>query len=225
MYCFKYTNTPDIESGLNLVIKDVYIDETVGFQYVNVFTKGQDQGQPNDCSSMVISLKNETSIILTIRLDEVIGNKRISSISVTSPAILSKVLSNSVTLISCTDWTHFWIELSETLITIGMGKGYGSFILASIRTAITLDIRQILIKNGLTNKINHFAITDTEGRKVKSSNTQCQSNAYYATLDGHPSTCVPLEETSNIIEYTLTNGNGIRSNDTNCKLIFHLKMR
>ncbi|CAD5126410.1 DgyrCDS14547 [Dimorphilus gyrociliatus] len=40
MYCFKYTNTPDIESGLNLVIKDVYIDETVGFQYVNVFTKG-----------------------------------------------------------------------------------------------------------------------------------------------------------------------------------------
>ncbi|CAD5126686.1 DgyrCDS14755 [Dimorphilus gyrociliatus] len=212
------------------------------FRAMRLKFKGEDQGEAYDCSSLIISFKSKLSIQFILKLDEIIGNSKISSIHLTGPAIISKVLTNSEPLISCTKWNELWIELSTTDVKVGLGKTYGSSILAVVESSFCLEITQILFKNGNGYNIkNHIQISDkgiqffnishrstfllvnitiAEGSTLADNTNDCHINPYYETLDKSILTCVALAKRNNILEYKLTNGNGTITNYTFNEIIF-----
>ncbi|CAD5126967.1 DgyrCDS14968 [Dimorphilus gyrociliatus] len=186
------------------------------FRAIKFQILGVNLGQTDDCSSFIIAFKSETSIQLTIKLNEIINNNKISSMEVTNQP---SIQISSLPLFSCDDWKSFWLEMSESHITFGLGMEYGISRLATISSAISIKPRQILFKNGLSNIKNGVRVVDEDGIKLENFYHDCTNNEYYKAIDPHIYTCTPLKERNSLFHYKLSNGNGFRSNSTFSKVV------
>lgn len=122
--------------------------------------KGMVTNSLNDCSSFVLSLKNSTSIQLSLKIDELINNTRVSFIEIYNPKFIKKKLNNNFPLIKCNEWTEIWLEVSENDVSLGLGSAFAMFTLNSVQSNINKNIEQILFRNTIPNIVNHVDLYD-----------------------------------------------------------------
>ncbi|CAD5126515.1 DgyrCDS14625 [Dimorphilus gyrociliatus] len=193
------------------------------FMSIKFRVKGHQSGQSNDCSSFIMTFKNCTSEIFTLKLDIIENGEKSSSIETIEPVFNSINFSESSPLMSCDSWSEFWIIFTNNQIKLGSGMIYDKDTLAILNSAIPLDMREILFKNDKASIMNYVQILDKEGRKIYLNNyPQCDVQYDINGLDKSIPTCTVIKARMTHFEYKLTNGKGKRlfDKDSNLVIIF-----
>ncbi|CAD5126712.1 DgyrCDS14776 [Dimorphilus gyrociliatus] len=197
--------------------------------------KGNSMGNSKDCSSLVISFKNETTKQVELRLDTVLNNIESSSVHVAGEMFEFGSYSS---LVNCNKWNHFWLSWSNNEIQFGSGRAYGQNILIRIPSSTPLDIRQILLKNSMEDISNLVQISDkglytlylkmaknlqtekrfAEGRNLHSKN--CAIEKDYDISDGLLNTCIAIKSQRTTFNYKLMNRKQALLNTSNLVLAF-----
>ncbi|CAD5126253.1 DgyrCDS14418 [Dimorphilus gyrociliatus] len=126
---------------------------------MNFKVKGFDSGSSYDCSSLIINFMSNTTKKFILTLDDGGNDSGISMITVIHPTLDEVEFSEEVSLISCSSWNEYWIEFNNNKIKFGSGKVYGSNLLGSLQTSISLEITKLSIKNDVPNILNFIQIT------------------------------------------------------------------
>lgn len=146
----------NIESTNNV---KYYLPDKENSFFIGFKVLGVSNENVNKCSSFVISLKDQYSIQVEMKIDEITRGKKLSTISRYNPSFLSVQL-NISQLISCENWIDLWILITRDEVRFGIGKIYSLTVLGSIKGEFSTKLTQILFRNSLEDIVNQVEITD-----------------------------------------------------------------
>ncbi|CAD5126534.1 DgyrCDS14638 [Dimorphilus gyrociliatus] len=200
-------------------VHDVVYHLPIHFQPIfNIFklrVQGQNSGNSSDCSSLIISMKNDKTKQFSVKLDTISNNVEKSSIEIFEPEFRIVEFSNSTSLISCELWTDFWLKIAPCEITFGLGKIYDLNKLVSVKAKVSMNIHEILFKNGVADIINQVQMIDID------QNINFQYDGYYENPGNMVDNCKRIKSPATSFDYKIFNGTELFTN--NSKLVLILK--
>ncbi|CAD5126947.1 DgyrCDS14954 [Dimorphilus gyrociliatus] len=199
---------------VNDVVYHLPIHSQPEFNIFKFRVQGRNTGQSSDCSSLIISMKNEKTKQLSIKLDTISNNVEKSSIEIFEPEFKMAEFSHSNSLISCQVWTDFWLKIAPCDITFGLGKTYDLNKLVRMEGKVSMNIHEILFKNGVTDIINQVQMTDI------GQNINFQNDDYNENPENMVDNCKRINYPAASFDYKIFNGTEGFKNDSKLVLSF-----